>query len=386
MRIFLVALLSIPMFAMGGETGKASALDGIWQGTIGKQAVMACVAQGAGSYFYLRYSQAIPLSLQDEKELVLAEGPKGSPTGFWRMKSVGGDAVDGTWSDKSRVRSAPIRLVRFKRLSAEHSSGCGSYMLDKRVQLQKISVGKVSALSGKRYKKLSASDGNVTSIELLEPGAAIEELNTRLRNELSLNMSEYFACPTEGMGINGKDGAEEKPDFSSEIAPVFWNDRWITFLQNGSGNCGGAHPYSGFSYTTWNLATGELVNPWTWIAHSRKKDASPEYDKYYFNYSAPEELNKIIVAKAVKARLLFNPKEAQEDPNCLDILTENTEYQLSLGTRGLVFSHNFPHVALACDDNIEIPYAKLSAFLTKEGKAAVKSIMESTSKNAGGPR
>jgi len=132
-----------------------------------------------------------------------------------------------------------------------------------------------------------------------------------------------------------------------------------------------SYPYSGYSYSTWSLTTGKELNLWTWIKSDKKADSSPENDRNYFNYEAPERLNSIITKKAIKQRLVFNPKEAKEENNCLDVIKNNREYDIRLSKNGFIFTQQFPHVVQACTDDVELSYGELEPFLNKTGKAAV---------------
>jgi hypothetical protein len=61
----------------------------------------------------------------------------------------------------------------------------------------------------------------------------------------------------------------------------------------------------------------------------------------------------------------------------LNALKKNVQYEVTLGVKGLVFSHNFHHASKACDDQIEIAYTRLLPFLTIEGKKEVGLLMKS---------
>jgi hypothetical protein len=248
-----------------------------------------------------------------------------------------------------------------------------------------INLGRVQSFDGKRYRVRAALDDAVKSVELLDGAKAAAAINAWLAKELNEQISAWYGCPTESeqesarQSQNGEPQAgtrkkDEKPVYSASVEILFWNDKWISFASRSQGDCGGAHPFSGFSYSTWDLATGKAVNLWRWIKNSKKPDGLPEYDGHYINYVAPAALNKIITRRAVKQRLAFNPKEASEGNNCLASIRENSEYKIRLSLRGLVFTQSFPHVILACTDNIEVSYRELAPFLSAQGKAAVAAL------------
>jgi hypothetical protein len=365
--------------------------DGVWMGTLGAQAVVACFKHerqgGSGkayaSYFYERYGKLIKLEPQPQSRSRWVEVGEKTSTGTWEFRVTAGDLLEGQWSGSTGASTERIRLKRFKRLGSSSSLSCEDLTPGSRFGAQKRQVSTKQTLpSGKQYRVLSVLDGAISTLELVGEGDGLAFLNERLANELRVGVTSYFGCPVSGELPAPASVTTKKPDYSSSISLLFWNERWVSLAQNSNGDCGGAYPFADINRSTWALRTGTPVNLWTWIAESRKPDALPDDDDYDydFNYAAPEKLNRLIVAKAVKARLAFNPKEAQDVPNCLDALTTNTEYDITLGTKGLVFSHHFPHVVQACGDDIEIAYSRLLPFLNAEGKKQVAFLMASAQK------
>ena len=366
--------------------------DGVWVGTLGRQAVMACFdhhnngpreadVPAYGSYFYERYGKLIKLEPQAQSPGRWVEVSEKKSTGNWEFRVKAGDMLEGQWSGPTGAPTARISLKRFNTLGmSDPSTSCETLAQGSRFGAQKRQISTKTLPNGKQYRVLSVLDRAISTLELVGEGDGLASLNERLANELRIGAASYFDCPVSGELPTPANAQKEKPDYSSSIAPLFWNERWVSLAQNWNGDCGWAHPFSDINRSTWALSTGTPVNLWNWIAASRKPDASPDSDADYFNYAAPEKLNRLITAKAVKARLAFNPKEAQEEPNCLEALTTNTEYDITLGAAGLVFSHHFPHVIQACDDDIEIAYSRLLPFLSAEGKKQVAFLMASAPK------
>ena len=385
--LICIMLLASSLTASAMVTENASPENGVWTGTIGSSKVMACFMRdnnpahtNQSAYFYLRYSKLISLIPDPDSKTLWVEGDNKNPSGIWKI-NVQHDRITGNWSNLAKTKTLPIFLNRFKSISSDNSSSCSpeSSVFDPVAYSEKIVSGEEKTFNGRHYRVLSASNTTVTSVELIGGNETIAELNTLLANELRVGVVAYYGCPTSGELSSGKRGKNETPNYNSSIEPLFWNDQWISFVARTSGDCGGAYPYSGYSYSTWNLSTGKELNLWEWIKSSKKANSSPEYDHYYFSYSAPERLNRIITKKAIKQRLVFNPKEASEEDNCLDVIQSNSEYQIRLGKSGFIFTQNFPHYAQACDDDIEIIYGELVPFLTKKGKEAVMAIQKSGS-------
>lgn len=383
-----VWLLTISLTTSAIGSAKENPEKGIWTGTIGNSKVMACLKRSdnpedpnESAYFYLRYAKPIPLIPHPGKKTSWMENDIKNPSGIWTI-SIQNNQITGNWSNPAKTRTLPILLDRFITISSLQNLLCNQDLsvfnpaIYPQLLSEKVTFGPEKTFNGKHYRVLSAFNDAVESIELIEENEIIAGLNTRLANELKVSMSSYYGCPTMGEQTSGKRGKNEKPDFNSSIAPVFWNAQWISFVTTTSGYCGSAHPFSDTSYSNWNLSTGQEVNLWTWIKNSKKKDGYPEFDSFYLNYSAPEPLNKIITKRAIKQRVAHYPKGINEKDDCLETIKNNNEYQIRLGKSGMIFSQGFPQAALACVDDIEIPYSQLMPFLTKYGKEAAVAIQQ----------
>ncbi|MEN9865555.1 MAG: hypothetical protein RL748_1145 [Pseudomonadota bacterium] len=241
---------------------------------------------------------------------------------------------------------------------------------------EKVGKGTQKSFMGRAYLPLQALDAAVTSFELQDSSKAAASLNRRLQNQLRINIANYHACPTGSERDGGKRQKDEKPEFQASIEPLFWNANWLSVVERSAGDCGGAHPFSGFTYSTWNLNTGEALNPWQWIKNGRKAATSAADPNHYFSYAAPAALNKIIIKQAIKQRLTAFPHEASEANACVDVIKENRQYQISLGKTGLIFTPNFAHVVQACTEDAEISYAEMMPFLNPAGRAALQALRQ----------
>ena len=94
----------------------------------------------------------------------------------------------------------------------------------------------------------------------------------------------------------------------------------------------------------------------------------------------PPQLIKIIAVRAYNQRKALGMNNAGEQDNCLigDSPIYETNYSVSVGEKGLVFSTHFPHVAQACGEEVEIAYLDLLPFLNIEGKKHVKELINET--------
>jgi hypothetical protein len=97
------------------------AWQGVWSGTLGKQAIMACLQDDSGEYYYQRHRTEIGLTLQkgdlwqEEQTGPAADHPigePGDPTAQWQLSSPSGDQLVGRWLDPDNKRTLPIQLQR----------------------------------------------------------------------------------------------------------------------------------------------------------------------------------------------------------------------------------------------------------------------------------
>lgn len=362
-------------------------LNGTWVGNIGSSQVVACftssnysgnVSQG-GVYFYLRYAKLIALEAGDANGDLWNEWDAKNHTGSWSVR-VKHDILTGTWSNSDQTKKLPITLVRARSITSYRSSTCNSEVgifvpdVYKQAHSVKVASGDIKSIDGKRYRQLSALDGAIKSVELVDSISSTAALNAMLINELRDGVSSYYTCHNRGEG-DGKDSWKEvKHDYTSELELTFWRANWISFSTVEAGDCGGAHPFIEYTPVTLDLVTLKEINPWHWISDSRKEDAFSDNGDYYDNYQAPEALNKLIAQKALKQRIAQFPAEAKN--GCMAVIEDNHEYQIRLGDKGMIFTPHFGHSMEACDSDVEIPYGKLFPFLTKDGRVAVKKIMK----------
>ncbi|MFC5488618.1 hypothetical protein [Dokdonella soli] len=330
---------------------------GVWRGTIGTQPVMACLARpplGETQYYYLHHGFSIGLSAVSTDGAIWVEGDAEKPKATWKLKPVSGDRLDGEWSDADGQRMLPIRLTRIA-VAGDPGSGCesGNTALQiafnaPRVAAQKLKVEE----SSDHFRTVSALDNHVSMVELPDGMQNANMFNKATRDWLRDQITEYYGCM-----LAAPNGGE----FYEKLELDFHAGPWLVVQESYSIDCGGAHPNGGIAgFETWNLATGERVEPWTWI-HGSKVDCND------CGYVAPADLNAIIIA---------NAQRNKDDDECASWVNESNRYLLRPAEQGLIFSTSFAHVMQACDEDILVPYAKLHPFLSKAGKTAVQSLVD----------
>ena len=99
---------------------------GVWEGTLGTKAIVACFNAEfpSGSYFYKQYKTAIPLS-RVEKDSFWHEA---GDTGLWSLDPARGNTLTGTWkSVKGTTVTLPIKLDLADATGGDRACGSDGY-------------------------------------------------------------------------------------------------------------------------------------------------------------------------------------------------------------------------------------------------------------------
>lgn len=344
--IFISALLS---------TAVCAADSGVWNGTIGEHKVTVCFnKEYSGSYYYERHLQPIRLE-QSDKENPWKESDGKSITGLWTLDDSADKMLTGQWTKPDGTNPLPIRL---KWVSDEN---CGGDGYNKAIEIPlKTVVGKTEHFNGRPYRRLTVriafkSDDPdeklmAETIELLEGGPQIEQINRQLREALPKAVEEMYECRRIFLEHGGR------CLHIQEDKPVFRNKRWLNLSSSEfDQDCGHGRYYPGLKYRIWDLETGKEADLRTWF-----KGNKSDYD-----YKAPKKLNDIIIERTTG-----------NGNDCADIAEKNNRYRLHLGKKGMIFSTTYLNINKYCNEDIEVPYRRLLPFLTEQGKAEVRLLMD----------
>ena len=269
--------------------------------------------------------------------------------------------MSGTWSDPDGKRELPIRLTRVP-TKGDPGEGCGfaggpqadAYNAP-RVDAEKLTT--TTDADGKRTVRARGEQLSIVELPDSVPNSAA--FNAAMRSWLREQIVGYFDCAL----WTTSDG---NVDFNQQRRIELRAGAWIVVAESSDLFCGGAHPSGGTVYQTWDLQRGKTVEPWTWIRDSKVKcDYSADC-----GYAAPDKLNAIILAKATRNK---------DGDECADAVNENRSYGLRPSNGGLVFTTAFAHVIQACDEDIELSFAEVAPFLTAQGKADLKSLIDAAS-------
>lgn len=333
--------LSCLLFSLTAQAAR-SPLQGVWRGTIGDQPVMVCLdtVNDLSSYYYPRYPKGLALQTPATAGGVWLEKSQGKVSGEWRLQSPDAGHLTGVWTAARSKRSAAISLSLIG--AQRDASPCESEAFNgPRLDAARPVGGKVQLYGRKHYQVISMLDGEVSGLQILEPGAPVAAINRHLRQALRSEGVGYFSCHT-AVTAESRDFAE----YTIRAEPVFWSERWLTLAWSSSSSCGGAHPNSDLAFQNWDLKTGAPADLWRWFK-------SPE---------VTPALNRVIMA------------HAHPGPECSEVIANNGSYRLRPAANGMVFYPSLPHVAQACAEEILVPFRKLQPFLNASGRAEVEAL------------
>ncbi|QGS59916.1 hypothetical protein [Shewanella algae] len=107
--VYASALLMASTCAYDSQDGmtkqESRLMAGVWQGTLGKTQIRACINEygDSGSYYYLKYLTPISLEFKDN------HFQEQDDSGRWRL-SLQDDQLQGTWYLAQRDKTLPISL------------------------------------------------------------------------------------------------------------------------------------------------------------------------------------------------------------------------------------------------------------------------------------
>lgn len=333
-----IALACTPLLA------NAADLAGVWTGTLGKSAITACFngADGEhGSYYYQRILTPIQLTQASDSAPWVEEGD----TGFWTLDNRSGDTLAGAWRKTQGGKPLPITLKRV----GTPNDGCGSDAYNAALEAASLPVKtQEKSFGGHRY--VLKTQGARVTLKLEGDGPAVQKINRQLA-ALAVNdddQADYLRERREYLGRNGS-------ALTSEITvePTYWSSQWITvkFYRWTAGM--GARGIS-WGQHSWNLQTGEAVDPWTWLGG---------HQQWYDAYSGEVKLSTPFKT--------WLAKQTTTDEGCPAINSYST-FDLSFNTQGLQLST--PANGDGCDNELSFTWEQLAAVLTAEGKAALPSL------------
>ena len=326
-------------------------MHGVWEGTIGRSKVVACLPEygAGGTYYYRRHLTPIPLVKTVEGEW--DEYADGKNSGHWQLKQAGDDALTGTWS-KPGSPGLAIRLAR--PAGADHSCAGDAF----NAPLEKdVEVARGEGYFGDhRYETLQASGpsadlGTFEVVQLREKTPAANAINLALRAGFADDRPSFYDCRRNLLETTGNfGGSPDYPMQSLNQEIVFWNRHLLSVKTNVLEECGGRFPGARTFYRTWDLATGRELDLDYWFGTIGEG-------------GLPAPAKRLVLARAAGNK--------GPEPACTEQLETNRSYEVAATDKGLLLYTNFISASRNCDEEILVSYGEILKFLTPEARAAL---------------
>lgn len=371
---------AVPLLALLLCTSAAASPDplppwqGVWRGAVGTVVITVCLreddARPAGVYYYARHLETIRLAAAEKSDppaMSFIEGdgdPARKNAPRWTLQPPVANQMGGTWSGNGR--NLPIRLWRVDLESADDKrSPCASGAFnDAREKPAQVVVGTADPAQA-QYRTLSLDFGNrfnadIASFALTGSGAGIASVNAALRKSLLDEQENVFACSRAVLEQTGHPG-----EYQVATTPELISGRWLVAATASSNSCGGAHPNYDRSFSTWDLASGKAIDPWTWFMPAAAQRMVKDTAGSYTALDIQPGLRSLIDQGWI----------ALSDGDCRDAPgTEDSIWMVRPTRTGMAFTPSLAHVVHACTDDVVIPYKRLLKWMTPAGKAAAAEI------------
>lgn len=374
--VFFAALLAL---AATPAAAQHDGLRGVWQGTVGDLPIHACFEgdDGHGVYYYDRYMTLIRLITE---EGVLAERVRyGEPgTATWQFSAVDAGRASGSWSDGER--ELPVTLRRLEWTAAdEYTSPCESAEFIQ-PRLEGGSIERLPAMHGDhsytvlRYVPPPHWRGendtdfqpvSISTFALPEEQRGDALINFALAQQLPSGRTddEFAFCFSSNIRAHGSDG-----DFQKGVMPEVITRRWLGLRETSGVYCGGAHPNYWEERRVFDRATGQEVDPDSWLndAAAEREILASGMDSFVYTRLTDRFLGAI------------HPfwEEANDDIDCNSIVMDTPDWDVGLSERGLALIPRVPHVATPCAITVVMPWDAVAPFLSLEGQAVAAGFTE----------
>ena len=324
--IALVAVL------LGARAGAAELPSGaaVWRGTLGDQAIVACLAAGGGSYYYEARKWNIPLA-PNGVTAGFREGDSAESTGSWRLQKLDAAVLTAEWISPDGSKRLPIRLARTKLLPP----GADSCDLSAEYNAPRLAAVDLEAANTVDEQGIAVQHRKVRGLEVdrlqLElPGAGAAAINARLDAEFRRHLAMVYSCVT----------GNRPGDFASGQEVEFASARWIVVGSSIEYYCGGAHPELSLDYFSFDRGTGRQIDTSGWLRSNGDREA-------------PAGLWPLLARKA-------SPEGA-----CREVWLQGIDLpRVRPSAGGVTLEPAFPHAVRACEDSVELGLEEARPFLT----------------------
>lgn len=334
------------LLASGLAYGQSTPPVGVWSGTLGNKAVMACFNQGDalaaqddihGNYYYLDY--LTPISLRRENSA--AAWHEAQDTGVWVLDNPKDARLNGTWHHPKNTQTLPIQLRLLD--TPDHVKACGQDAYHQPLEaMPSVIKGDITAFAPlKRYRSLRFA--NQETVQLFADAPGIASINAQLKLDKSEQaLTAYFSKVRESLTDQGRLSLDE-----NAVHVRYWDDYFIS-IEFYTWRAGYGRSGISVEHRVWNTTTGEEVNLWHWLASSsRETGLGLQFKQHLFNGQIIDEECEYY--------------EGQDD------------FKLELSDQGLlVYEEAW---GTGCEQSFTVSFAELLNFASPSGKVAIQQLL-----------
>jgi hypothetical protein len=158
--------------------------QGVWRGTLGAKAIMACFNESLGttayaSYYYIDHLKPIVLTTREADAFWHEE----NDTGRWTLDAPLNGSIAGSWIHPKTKNTLPIQLYVVDGRNDKTACARDSYNVRLEMSPKLRALPRVQFSVGRAYRKLQFAGQE--SVELFGPDVAISAINGALKLDQS---------------------------------------------------------------------------------------------------------------------------------------------------------------------------------------------------------
>jgi hypothetical protein len=348
------------------------ALDGLWQGKIGGESVMACFDASIGSFYRIADKKLV--MLWAEAPLRFAERDEREPGNpRWQLRLKGPDRAGGRRTHGGDAQ--PLTLTRLSFAPEAGSEGdlpgtpCTSLAYH-RARLEPLAVReRPDRLGSAQFVRIEAAPPSypdavsLRSFRLPAASPAVAAVNAILARAIDLRgpgESAWSLC----LAWAGNSGG----DFHLALEPVRIGRRFLAATESRDESCGGNHPNFALYPRLFDLVQGREIAIREWL-HPRALAADrPDAA----GAASDGEPNSLPLSQALSRRLLARAQKREDD--CAGAMEGVTWWTIAVDRTGFRFSPQLGHAVRACGEDVLLPFAAAAPFLNARGKATLAAL------------
>lgn len=366
-----LALAAVATDAAAGAEPPPDSLDGIWAGTVGDEPIRACFEGTMGSFYRIGDKRSVWL-WADGPDAFAETDDRNPANPRWRLAPAGaGERTGARVQGQSRV---PIRLHRVPFTPRPESEEIGPEtpcrslaFVSGRLEPLVVTEEAVETEGVAMVRIVARPPHNGDSFEYrtfrligTQPGlAAVNARLEALIDRRGPGESAWSQC----MISAGNGGG----DFHEALAPSRIGRRFLAATLHRDDSCGGNHPNSGTYPRVFDLETGTEIRMRDWLA-----PGALDRETLALIGELDESHEPNVMPLSAGLRRLVMRHAAREEGDCEGSIADTAFWSVGVGRHGLLFSPQMAHVARACGQDIEVPFAPLAPFLSNAGRRAVE--------------